>query len=72
MVLNLYAPTIGVRCISKTEEGSDEQIRVLDVNFTSHSERSIKTAGEPLNFDDIFRASEFGIIKENMGKIFGS
>lgn len=55
-----FAPTtVQTRQLAATEEGSDERIRRLAVNLTSHGERFIKTGGQPLNSDDFFRACAY-------------
>jgi hypothetical protein len=39
--------------------GSDERVRRLAANLSSHSGRFITTGGDPLNSDDAFRAAQY-------------
>jgi organic radical activating enzyme len=45
--------------LGETIAGSDERVRRLATNLSSHSGRFIITGGEPLNSDDAFRAAQY-------------
>lgn len=58
-VFKAFAPETEQRLLRETREGTDDRIRRLAVNLNSHSERFIKTGGQPLNSDDFFRAIRY-------------